>query len=196
MVRQQIQRPDAALLHVAADELQKPPRDAAAAIRFLHIDGADVRRQILAVVEVVLNDAEPSGDCAAVERRVPLRNRAPGGEAIVHAFEIRLERNAPLLVKPAGERLPELRPVAEADERNFLAEQRPQSRAPRVVQGGGFPQKGLVEVHGGLPPFSGERFSLFGEKAAVNPLELFLILLKERRLLVSLARRDAPVRQQ
>ena len=117
MVGHQIQYRHAPALHVLADEVQHFPGDAPAAAVFLHVHRADVGRQVLAVVEVVLDDAQTADDPAILHHGIPLGDGALPFQAGVHAVEVRLLGNAPFFVEPLRHGFLIFRPVGQTDDR-------------------------------------------------------------------------------
>ena len=74
--------------------IEERARDPAAAVRFVRIDRADVRREVLPVVKIVFDHAEPAGDRFAVEAQIPAV-LGFAGKILVHAGKVRLFRHAP-----------------------------------------------------------------------------------------------------
>lgn len=99
---EKIEGVDAEALHIPADRVQQLSGNAPAAVRFLHMDGADIGGQVGAVMEIILDDAQPADDLSLLQRQIPLGDSPLPSQAVGNAVCISLLRNAPLGMKSGG----------------------------------------------------------------------------------------------
>ena len=102
--RDEVERADAFRRHILADMCQEVSGNATTAQFRLDIQGADIRRQVLAVVEIVRYHTGSGNDPPSIHRNIPLRDSRRSPDALVNACQVFLQRNFPFLLKPACRR--------------------------------------------------------------------------------------------
>ena len=118
-IRDQIQGADASGAHVLHSHIEQPTGDPPAAAVCFRIDRADIRSQILAVMEVVFNDSQPSDDPITDEAQLPVVFRFPI-QTGRHAFQICLRRHTPLFVKPGSRPVFQFRVITYSNKLHLL----------------------------------------------------------------------------
>ena len=104
MFRDEVERADAFRRQILADMCQEASGNATTAQFRLDIQGADIRRQVLAVVEIVRYHTGSGNDPPSIHHNIPLRDSRRSPDALVNACQVFLQRNFPFLLKPACRR--------------------------------------------------------------------------------------------
>ena len=114
VVSDEVNGGDAFASQVGYDHVEKLAGDSLAAVGFLGVDRANIGGEILAVVEVVFDDAHAGDDHFAIKSKVPAELSVTA-EVGVHALKIGLFWDAPLIVKPLGGGVLKVGALAEGD---------------------------------------------------------------------------------
>ena len=99
MVGDQIGRGNALGPQIFHSHIQQLPGNALTTVAFLCIYGTNIRCQILAVVEVVLDHAQTANNFGSVQTKIPSQ-LGIAAQVSLHALQIGFFRNAPLAVEP------------------------------------------------------------------------------------------------
>ena len=99
LIGDQIQGRNALGAHIPHSQIEQPPGDSLTAIACLCIHRADIRLQVLAIMEVIFDDPQPSNNLLAVQAQISAVFRFPF-QISRHAFQIGLLRNIPFFVEP------------------------------------------------------------------------------------------------
>lgn len=103
MVRHQVQLEDPPFFEIIADKVQNGFRDAPVTVGLFDEKGAQIRRQVLSVMDVVLYDACPGNDVPFfIQYDIPLRYFRFAADAICYALTIGFDGDSPFVAKPAG----------------------------------------------------------------------------------------------
>ena len=100
MIGNKIENGNSSALHIFAGIVQKPAGDSLAAVFRFHIQGAEIRSQVLSVMKIIFNDACSGDNLLSIQNGVSLGDRLFPAETLLHAFKIGFLRDAPFPVKP------------------------------------------------------------------------------------------------
>lgn len=120
MICDEIERHDVSCRHVAAYVLQQPSCDATVAAFLFHIQCADIRPEVPALVEVVVYYSCATYDFIVRHDQVSLRDVSPACNAFVDAGEVFCHRYAPLAAKPFCSPAPQSGTFVQVDDAIFV----------------------------------------------------------------------------
>ena len=110
MVRDQIERSDSLRPHILNNHVQQLTGNTLTAVFFFGINGTNIGRQVLSVVEVVLDNTHTTDDAGVVKTEIPAIFRFVV-QICLYTFEICLFGHIPFAMKPCCRRILQVRSI-------------------------------------------------------------------------------------